>query len=339
MVDFFDLLLADAIASGLARQAAAGRARQEQPPPENFFILPADPQAWRQVHASCKRENMVIGVEVTDDSHSGSRSVQPLFVDLAREVPNIPFFRIKIGFGRAYTQLREDLGGITHTPTVIAVFYDDDGMRIRSAQGVDEVRLAMRSGWFKSRIADFLEQRAKLKLAEKLAEELAGQFIRSEIEERRKKARLEYEERLRREELKARLEQQERQEQEEKERRDKERQREAIEIKKRELERNRPKVLDELMKMDLDTARIKDIKEIMSKLGLSFVGLCERKDFLDKLKANVPELRLKTSQAQQPLRYMALDHNNFFKFCNSLVPTLRLVEHQCQPHEPRVPAI
>ena len=306
MVDFFDLLLADALASGLARQAAAERARQERPPPDNFFILPADPQAWRQVHASCKKENMVICVEVTDDTHSGSRSVQPLFVDLAREVPNIPFFRIKIGFGRAFTQLREDLGGITHTPTVIVVFYDDDGMRIRSAQGVEEVRLAMRSGWLKSRIADFLEQRAKLKLAEKLAEELAGHFIRNELEEKRKRARLEYEQRLRREreaeELKARLEQQEQQEKEEKERRDRERQREAIEIKKQEIEeerrRNRPKALDELMKMDLDTARIKDIKEVMSMLGVSYVGLYERKELLDKLKANVPELRLKTSSAQ-----------------------------------------
>ena len=50
-MDFFDLLLADAIASGLARQAAAERARQERPQPDNFFILPADPQAWCQVHA------------------------------------------------------------------------------------------------------------------------------------------------------------------------------------------------------------------------------------------------------------------------------------------------
>ena len=102
--------------------------------------------------------------------------------------------------------------------------------------------------------------------------------------------------------MKARLEQQEQQEKEEKERRDRERQREAIEIKKQEIEeerrRNRPKALDELMKMDLDTARIKDIKEVMSMLGVSYVGLYERKELLDKLKANVPELRLKTSSAQ-----------------------------------------
>ena len=318
MVDFFDLLLADAIASGLARQAAAERARQERPPPDNFFILPADPQAWRQVHASCKRENMVICVEVTDDSHQGSRSVQPMFVDLAREISNIPFFRIKIGFGRTFDQLRDDLGGITHTPTVIVVFYDDDGMRIRTAQGVEEVRLAMRTGWFKTRIRDFLEQRAKLKLAERLAEELAG-HLKNEMEERQKRARLEYEERLRRERERERLEELRRQqeeaerEQEKRERENRERQREAIEIKKREreeeLRRSRPQAMDELMKMDLNTARIRDIKEVMSKLGISYVGLYERKEMVDRLKANVPELRTKSgpqlsSSPTQSYRYI-----------------------------------
>ena len=40
-MDFMDLLLAEALAAGMARQAAEARQR---PPPDNFFILPPDPQ-------------------------------------------------------------------------------------------------------------------------------------------------------------------------------------------------------------------------------------------------------------------------------------------------------
>ena len=40
-MDFMRLLLAEAIDAGMARQAAEARQR---PPPDNFFILPPDPQ-------------------------------------------------------------------------------------------------------------------------------------------------------------------------------------------------------------------------------------------------------------------------------------------------------
>ena len=42
-MDFMDLLLAEALAAGMARQAAEARQR---PPPDNFFILPPDPQVF-----------------------------------------------------------------------------------------------------------------------------------------------------------------------------------------------------------------------------------------------------------------------------------------------------
>lgn len=45
---------------------------------------------------TCKEENMVICIELTKDSHPASRRVQPLFMDLAREVSKVPFFRAKI---------------------------------------------------------------------------------------------------------------------------------------------------------------------------------------------------------------------------------------------------
>ena len=52
---------------------------------------------------------MVICIEITDDSHPPSRRAQPLFVELAREVSQIPFFRVKIGFGRTYDQVHNSL--------------------------------------------------------------------------------------------------------------------------------------------------------------------------------------------------------------------------------------
>ena len=284
MEDFFNYI---SIASGRTRLLAV---EQERPPPDNFYILPPDPQAWRQVHASCKRQNMVICVEVTKDSHQGSRSVRPMFVDLAREISNVPFFRIKIGFGQTFDQLRDDLGGIKHSPTVIVVFYDDDGMRILSVEGVEEVRLAMRTGRFKIKIRHFLKQRAKLKFAEELAH-----HSNNEMEERQKRARLEYEQKLRKERERERMEELRRQ-QEELKRQQEEAEREQKH--KEELCRRRSQAMDKLMKMDLNTARIRDIKEVMSKLGIRYVGLYERKELIDELKANVPELRTKPESQQ-----------------------------------------
>ena len=49
---------------------------------------------------------MVMCVEVTDDSHPGSVRAQPLFIDLAREVSQIPFFQVKLGgFGRSHDEV------------------------------------------------------------------------------------------------------------------------------------------------------------------------------------------------------------------------------------------
>lgn len=54
---------------------------------------------------ACNEENMVICVEITDDSHPGSCRAQPKFVELARDMSQIPFFRVKIGFGRTYDEV------------------------------------------------------------------------------------------------------------------------------------------------------------------------------------------------------------------------------------------
>ena len=48
---------------------------------------------------------MVICVEVTKDSHPPSANAHSLFVELARNISQIPFFQVKIGFGRTYDQV------------------------------------------------------------------------------------------------------------------------------------------------------------------------------------------------------------------------------------------
>ena len=62
--------------------------------------------------------------------------------------------------------------------------------------------------------------------------------------------------------------------------------------------KSRPQVLEELMKMDLDTAPIKEIKDKMGKLGISYVGLIERSELVDKLLENFPELQMKMASKQ-----------------------------------------
>ena len=100
-ISFLDLMLAEALASGLAREAR----RTERPPPDNFFLVPRDPNPWRQIQTACKKENMVIAVEITDDRNENCRRVQSLFVEMAREFDNIPFLRVKIALGSTFDEV------------------------------------------------------------------------------------------------------------------------------------------------------------------------------------------------------------------------------------------
>ncbi|XP_003388321.1 PREDICTED: uncharacterized protein LOC100631577 [Amphimedon queenslandica] len=293
-MNLMDLLLADALAAGMARQAAEAN----RPPPDNFFIIPPDAQAWRKLYSTCKEENMVICVEVTDDSHPPSRRMQPHIVNLAREVPQIPFFRAKIGLGRTYDELRQDLGGIRFTPSVVILFFDDDGVRIKKAEGEEEIKMALRIGAFEKIIQDFIDQRMKLKLAEKFAEQLAGAMA-SDIARKRREAALEYEEKLRKEKAeKERKEKEAREKELEEERRKRiEAEKKAEEAKASEQKaRLKSYAVDELMRMDLNNAKIRDIKDKMDDLGLSYAGCTSREDLIKKLTANVPSLKTKMDQ-------------------------------------------
>jgi len=99
-------MLAEALASGLAREAR----RAERPPPDNFYLLPRDPNAWRQIQTACKKENMVIAVEITDNINENCRRVQSLFVDMAREFDSIPFLRAQIGLGNTFDEVSVAIG-------------------------------------------------------------------------------------------------------------------------------------------------------------------------------------------------------------------------------------
>lgn len=95
-ISLMDLLFADALASGLARGAVL---QERRPPPENFFVLPRDPRAWQQLREVCRKENLVIAVEVAEKGHEPSERVHMRFVDLAREFDGVPFLRLEIGVG------------------------------------------------------------------------------------------------------------------------------------------------------------------------------------------------------------------------------------------------
>ena len=61
---------------------------------------------------------------------------------------------------------------------------------------------------------------------------------------------------------------------------------------KEKLQQERPKHLEELRKMDLDKVSYKELKTMMTKMDISYVGCIDRKDLKEKLLENVPELRL-----------------------------------------------
>ena len=63
------------------------------------------------------------------------------------------------------------------------------------------------------------------------------------------------------------------------------------------IRKERPQHLEELLKMDLDSSSIRDIKAIMIKLGVSPHDCFERGDLKKKLIENVPELRIKISSS------------------------------------------
>ena len=94
-------------------------------------------------------------------------------------------------------QLRRDLGGVQYTPTILIIFYTDDKTYRAKYEGESEVRQGLGSGRIRGIIKEFLDRRVKVKLAGRMAEELAT-HVASEMSEREKKIRQEYEDKMRR---------------------------------------------------------------------------------------------------------------------------------------------
>jgi ATPase subunit of ABC transporter with duplicated ATPase domains len=84
-----------------------------------------------------------------------------------------------------------------------------------------------------------------------------------------------------------------------KEEEEEQRRRDAKRMRSAEIRReNRPQNLEDLMKLDLDKAPIKEIKAIMIKMGISPHDCFERADLKKKLIENVPELKFEMERKQ-----------------------------------------
>ena len=127
----------------------------------------------------------------------------------------------------------------------------------------------------------------------------------------RRQASIEYETKLKREKEEMERKQREKEEEERRkkqeegrrrlrEREDEER-RKRMEEQEKALEAKRKSgLVDDLMKMDLGSAKIRDIKDKMDELGLSYVGCTSRDDLINKLKSHYPVLKSKMDQIDSP---------------------------------------
>ena len=201
----------------------------------------------------------------------------------------------------ARIQLRRELGGVQYTPSFLIVSFLEDRGEIRRYEGSLEVRAAFETGKLRRDFEECLERRARLRVAENLAERLAA-GLAAAVEERRKqeevKARETAEQRRAREaqEQAKRWEEEKERKKEEEEKRLREEQRQIDEARRAAVEerrKRRPEFVSQLLAMDLNKAPIRDIKDIMKKLELNPAGLPERKDLIAELKRGVPELRMK----------------------------------------------
>ena len=178
-------------------------------------------------------------------------------------------------------------------------FLEDRG-EIRRYEGSLEVKVAFDTGKLRRDFDECLERRARIRVAENLAERLAAGLAaamarRGQQEEPKAKQTPAEQQRLREEKQRQWEQEKERQKQEE-EKRIQEEQRQIDEARRAVIEerrKKRPEYVDQLLSMDLNKATIKEIKDIMKKLEVNPAGYLERNDLITALKENVPELRIK----------------------------------------------
>jgi len=87
---------------------------------------------------------------------------------------------------------------VQYTPSILILFYDDDGIARAKFEGTEEIRKGMATGLLKEVIREFIRRRNRLKASERVAEALAmhvaGMMISAEQQRR---SRSGFEERMR----------------------------------------------------------------------------------------------------------------------------------------------
>ena len=181
-----------------------------------------------------------------------------------------------------------------YTPSFLIVSFLEDRGEVRRFEGILEVRTVLETGKIRKDFEECLERRARLRVAENLAERLAS-GLATAMEARRKQE----EERAKEtpEQRRAREAQQEREKRREEEERKKQEEEE-------ERQKRRPEHVAQLLAMDLNKAPPKHIIDLMRKLGVNPTGLPERGDLIAELKKKVPELRMKLDNPSAPVGIM-----------------------------------
>ena len=96
-LSFLDVMLANALAAGLAHDRKRNQVKR---PPDNYFVLSRDPEAWKKFKEDSWKENLVFCMEFIDEDMS------TVFVDLAREFDSIPFVRVQVGVESTFEEVR-----------------------------------------------------------------------------------------------------------------------------------------------------------------------------------------------------------------------------------------
>ena len=180
-----------------------------------------------------------------------------------------------------------------YTPSFLIVSFLEDRGEVRRFEGTLEVRTVLETGKIRKDFEECLERRARLRVAENLAERLASGLAaamegrRKQEEERAKETPEQRRAREAQQEREKRREEEERKKQEEEERR-----------------KRRPEHVAQLLAMDLNKAPPKHIIDLMRKLGVNPTGLPERGDLIAELKKKVPELRMKLDNPSAPVGIM-----------------------------------
>lgn len=105
MATFLDFLLMKELVASLENQTRDNEERrggEKEPKPENYLLV-VDQKSWKGAQETCKRQKLVVAMEITNQFDDSCRRVQPLFINLAKEFDSIPFFRVVTGPGRQLT--------------------------------------------------------------------------------------------------------------------------------------------------------------------------------------------------------------------------------------------